>query len=306
MDENLVVEIHKRRNEMRFKQVVATALKVSNSVQLINIESTDESDASSSSILSENGSDADFPQEGLEALEIRGTTWPPSRGVDVRKAKGKPRNKQFSFSSKKVRQLEKDNKNEKSESKNSTPKEVSSVLPSSVRHFSYTGPPPRPSPWKEVYLTVMKPKEELADESVKKNASRIREKKEEINRLEQIRTLRKQLAKTMDSIKRKTSYIRRRNTPEENDDLSSGELSDGSSCTSKSSASASASSVTSNSCYLTSDDNSDDSSRGDHDSAVIGAHGHLILTVRRLVTGKKGLAKLRGFFRRERNVVLPM
>ena len=296
---------------MRLKQAAGNTPKGSTSMQMIDIESTDESpsDESSLSNLSENGSDAAF---SLEGLEIRGTAWPLSGHVDVRKAKVKHHNKQFSFSSKKVRQFVNENSDVKSESRNSTPKEVSSAPPPPVRHFSYTGPPPRPSPWKEVYLTVIKPKEELADESVKINAPRIREKKERINRLEQIRALRKQLAKTMDSINRKTSSIRHRNTPEEFDDSSSGEFSLRSTSTSTSSVTTSASSGTSSSCHLTSDDRSDDSSidgyyKGDDDTAVTGALGDLFMSVRSLVTGRKGVAKSRGFFRRQkRNMISPM
>lgn len=308
-EENYMITMHKRRNEVRLRQAAGTKPNVSSSVQILDIESTDESlsDSSSSSTLSDSESNIALPQEDLEALEIRGTPWPPSRDVDARKEK--QGNKKFSFSPKKEDPLERDTKTGQSDSRNSTPKESNSAPHAPVRHFSYTGPPPRPSPWKEVYLTMIKPKEELADESLQRQEGKSRVKKKHINRDEKIRALRKQLAKKIDSIKRKTSYIRRRNTPEDQivgqESLGvaecGGEMSDERSSTSASPASTGASSATSSGTSIISDDSFDESSIGCYSRADDDS------TVERLYNGEKDAAgkshKLRS---QKQNKVSPM
>lgn len=128
--------------------------------------------------------------------------------------KEKPRKKFFPFGSK-DRQSQNASKADKQDSRNSPTKDINSAPPAPARHFSYTVPPPRPSPWKEVYLTMIKPNEQLAEVNMDKNVQQAHDKKKRKNREEQIRALRKQVSRRFDSIKRKTSYIRRRNTPEE-------------------------------------------------------------------------------------------
>ena len=153
MNECHAAKIHTRRNKMRLKEAVGTALKASPSVELLNIESTDDSllGESSSSISLENDSDINLPQELLQALKIYGTPWPHSRHRDAR-VRSVKHHKEFSFSREEERKLEKGNKADQSEYRNSPPKELSSALSAPLRHFSYTWPPPRPSPWKEVYM----------------------------------------------------------------------------------------------------------------------------------------------------------
>lgn len=69
LDENNLVETHKKRNEMRLKQTANTP-KVSTSVEIMDIESSDGSVSSSTSTstFSETGSDVCLPQEELEDL----------------------------------------------------------------------------------------------------------------------------------------------------------------------------------------------------------------------------------------------
>lgn len=220
-EEKRIVEFHKRQNKIRFKQAAGMEPKVSSSVEMIDIESHDESLSdessslcSSSSFSSESDSHVALQQEDLQALEIRGTPWPPCRvlgEVDVRRPK--PPKKKISLRSKE-RKMEQVSKRDQSDSTKLPPKKQSSAPPAPVRHFSHTGPPPRPSPWKEVYLTMIKPNEQLVEENMKRRAGS-RQKKKRFDREEKIHSLRKELAKKFDSVKRKTSYIRRRNTPED-------------------------------------------------------------------------------------------
>lgn len=80
------VKIHKRRNKKKLKQGIANGStpKISDSEEMMDIGSTDQSltDGSSSrsswsSISSEDDGDLDLPEDVLQALEIRGTSWPP-------------------------------------------------------------------------------------------------------------------------------------------------------------------------------------------------------------------------------------
>ena len=318
--ENHEVEIHKRRNVMRLKQAGDTIPNVSTSVDVIDIESSEESlsEASSSSILSGNKRNVALPREELKALEICGTPWPPSRNNEVRKAR--LQKKKFFFSSKEGHQLKKDNMGDLSEHRNLSAKEFSSEP---VRHFSYSapGPPPRPSPWKEIYLAMIKPKERQAEGSMKENARKNREKRKHINREEQIRALRKQLSTKINSIKRKTSYIRRHNTPQdrktEQDTLGVADGgrddSDKRSSTSICPASTTSSSAASDSTSIISDDSFEFKETsigcyrgGDESTVKVSQEKMLPNVMKSLVHGNKGAAKSCGMFRRKKNKVFPM
>ena len=92
LTENNSIETHKKRNEMRLKQTANTP-KVSTSVEIMDIESSDgsESSSTSTSTFSETGSDVCLPQEELEALVICGKAWQPTQEageVCVRKVEG--------------------------------------------------------------------------------------------------------------------------------------------------------------------------------------------------------------------------
>lgn len=73
---------------------------------------------------------------------------------------------------------------------------VRSVPSANVCRFRYSGPPPRPSPWKEVYLTMIKANEQIAEESLRKN-EQVNQIKERLVNTKQISGSRKQLAKTI-------------------------------------------------------------------------------------------------------------
>lgn len=197
LNENNLVETQKKRNEMRLKHSANTP-KVSTSVDIMDIESSDESVSSSTSTstFSEAGSDVCLPQEELEALVICGKAWQlrqEAGEVCVRKVEGlKSRKKKFFLRSKKGRQLQ---MNKKSEI-NLASKGVRSVPSANVCRFRYSGPPPRPSPWKEVYLTMIKANEQMAEESLRKN-EQVNQIKERLVNTKQISGSRKQLAKTI-------------------------------------------------------------------------------------------------------------
>ena len=197
LDENNLVETHKKRNEMRLKQTANTP-KVSTSVEIMDIQSSDGSVSSSTSTstFSETGSDVCLPQEDLEALVICGKAWQPTHEageVCVRKVEGlKSRTKKFFVRSKKDRQLQMKKKSEI----NLASTGVRSVPSANVCRFGYSGPPPRPSPWKEVYLTMIKANEQIAEESLRKN-EQVNQIKERLVNTKQISGSRKQLAKTI-------------------------------------------------------------------------------------------------------------
>ena len=306
------VEIHKRQNALRLKEAAESAPNVSNSVELIDIESREESpsEVSSSSTLSENERNIALPQEELDALKICGTPWPPGRDNDV--VEPKVCQMKFSFTPTEERQLEKDNKKVGSKS---PPKESSQAGPSPVRHFGYSGPPPRPQPWKEVYLTMIKPKEKQADESMRAKGLRNRDRKK-INRQDQIRALRKHLDLKISSIKRRSSYIRRHNTPEEQGKLGVADCgmddSDESSFESVSPASTTSSSTASDSSSITSDDSFEFEesrishyNRGDDESTVKNAHRKMLPNAN-IDHTQKGVGKSWRMLGQKRNKVFPM
>lgn len=309
---NDAVEIHKRQNALRMKEAAESAPNVSNSVELIDIESGEESpsDVSSSSTLSENDRNIALPQEELDALKIYGTPWPPGRDNDV--VEPKVCQMKFSFAPTEERQLEKDNKKVGSKS---PPKASSPAEPSPVHHFGYTGPPPRPQPWKEVYLTMIKPKEKQADESMRARGQRNRDRRK-INRQDQIRALRKQLALKISSIKRRSSYIRRHNTPEEQGKLGVADCglddSDESSFTSVSPGSTTSSSTASDSSSITSDDSFEFEescishyNRGDDESTVKKAHRKMLPNAN-IDHTQKGVGKSWRMLGQKDNKVFPM
>ena len=197
LNENNLVETHKKRNEMRLMHSANTP-KVSTSVEIMDIESSDGSVSSSTSTstFSETGSDVCLPQEEPEALVICGKAWQPRQEtgeVCVRKVEGlKSRKKKFFLRSKKDDQLQMNNNSET----NLASKGVRSVPSANVCRFRYSGPPPRPSPWKEVYLTMIKANEQMAEESLRKN-EQVNQIKERLVNTKQISGSRKQLAKTI-------------------------------------------------------------------------------------------------------------
>lgn len=295
---------------MRFIEAVGTAPKASRSVETFDVESTDDSlsDESSSSIPLENDSDIDLPQELLQALKIYGTPWPHSRHKDARVRSAK-HHKEFSLSREEERKLEKGNKAGQREYRNSTPKELRSAPSVPGRYFSYTGPPPRPSPWKEVYLTMIKPNEQLAEKRLKTKTLKTSAKKKKANG-EHISVLREQLAKKINSIKRKTSSIWRHNTPEEEELLgvaiSVGKDSNGSSST----RGRPASRTSYSSCLISNDSFGelciDRFYKGCDESAVTGAHGDMIRNVKSLDADGMNTGKTRRLFTRKHNKVSPM
>ena len=197
LNENNLSETHKKRNKMRLKQSANTPI-VSTSVEIMDIESSDGSVSSSTSTstFSETGSDVCLPQEELEALVICGKAWQPRQEAGelcVRKVEEvKSRRKKYFFLSKKERQLQMNRKSEI----NLASKGVRSVPSANVCRFRYSGPSPRPSPWKEVYLTMIKANEQMAEESLRKN-EQVNQIKERLVNTKQISASRKQLAKTI-------------------------------------------------------------------------------------------------------------
>ena len=308
MSEGRVLRNHKRRKRVGLQQAAGTTPKVSPSLEIQDIESTDDSP---SSTLSESNSDMEY----VEASEKCGTQWLPSKQVRKSEVRKAGHRKKFVFSPKKEHQVGRDNEPKGSENGNSSPKEPSSAPPVPVRHFRHTGPPPRPSPWKEVYLTMIKPNEQLVEASFETITRRGYEKKKQKDTAKQISVLRKQLAQRIDSIKRKSSYVRRRNTPDDGDFCSEPVraelLSDGSSskgecysCTTSSSSNGSrSSSVNSNDTFMES--STDRYYKRYDESAVTGGHGDLIRTLKRLDRGKN-VVTIRRLFRGRQNKVFPM
>lgn len=319
------VKNHRRHNAMRFKQAASTIPKASSSIKVMDIKSsnTDESSTNSSSScsssLSDSGSYIDLPSETLESLKVRGTPWPPRADIDSRQAK--QRSKSFSSGSEKDCQSE---KGSEADLRDSSPKEPESAPPAPVRHFRYTGytaPLPRPSPWKQVYLTMIKPKEEEAEETMKKKEKWSREKRKRIRREEEVYDLRRALSGYFDSLLRIPSFFRRRNTP---DALVEGQSplgvrdyhdyrdhrdflsEDGSSTTVSPASTSSSSSATSQSISLKSEDSFDEIaasislSYGDDESKVSEVPSTS------LNQGKKSAGKLFGLISRKRNKVSPL
>lgn len=311
-ENNEAVEIHKRQNALRMKEAAESAPNVSSCVEVIDIESWEESpsDVSSSSTLSEIDRNIALPQEELDALKICRTPWPPGRDSDV--VEPKVRQMKFSSAPTEERQLEKDDG--KVGSKSPT-KESSPAEPSPVRHFGYSGAPPRPQPWKEVYLTIIKPKEKEAEESMRAKGQRSRDRRK-ITRQDQIRALRKQLALKISSIKRRSSYIRRHNTPEEQDKLGVTDCdtddSDERSLTSVCPASTTSSSTASDSSSITSDDSFEFEescisryNRKDNESSVKNAHRKM-LPNSNIDHTQNGVGKSWRIFGQKHNKVFPM
>ena len=308
------VKFHQRRHKKKLKQGMTdgSTPKISDSVEMMDNGSTDQSSTdgslSRSSISSEDDSDLDLPEDVLQALEIRGTSCLPREG-DVRKEK--QRKKFFPFGSKE-RQSQNASKADKQDSRNSPIKEVNSAPPAPVPHFSYTAPLPRPSAWKEVYLTMIKPNEQLAEVNMDKYVQQAHEKKKRKNREEQIRALRKQLSRRFDSIKRKTSHIQRRNTPEERQNYwgvahRDGEESYDGSSSSVSPASTSSSSTSAYSSSIKSEDSFEEivSSIGCHYRGDVGSKVPQAYNTS-LDHGKKTTWKTPALFRGKKNKVSPM
>lgn len=314
LNENNLVETQKKRNEMRLKHSANTP-KVSTSVEIMDIESSDgsvsssTSSSTSTSTFSETGSDACLPQEELEALVICGKAWQPRQEagageVCVRKVEGlKSRTKTFFVRSKKDRQLQ---INKKSEI-NLASTGVRSVPSANVCRFRYSGPPPRPSPWKEVYLTMIKANEQMAEESLRKN-EQVNQIKERLVNTKQISGSRKQLAET---IKRQ-----RCNAPEErvteSEPDNAGFLGDERTSGSLNPASTRSSPTASRGTFITSDDGPEESfssadcyySGNNESPDDARVNGDIIL--RKLDSAKKvAKRKSHRLIRRKRNKVSP-
>ena len=162
---------------------------------------------------------------------------------------------------------------------------------------------------------MIKPNEQLAEERMKTKMLKTSVTKKKVDGEEQISVLREQLAKKINSIKIKTSTIRRHNPPEEEELLgvaiSVGKDSNGSSSTPGSPASRTSSSAASYSSCLISNDSFgelciDGLYTGCDESAVTGAHGDMIRTVKGLDDDGMNTGRPRRLFRRKHNKVSPM
>ena len=212
--ENQPMLSKKRQSALRYKQAaMSSSSEMLSSLKLMDMESSTESftDSSLSSTLSESATNYEPSQEDLQALQICGTPWMPQR--DLENCKPKQRWNIFPFAVKKNSPKSNCEKAQHDHAGVSTKEEAKPVP---VRHFGYTAPLPRPSPWKEVYFSMIKPSEEDADGAMKRQARWRGEKKKQINREEDIQELRRKLSQKIDPMRRKTSHLCRQNTPDKN------------------------------------------------------------------------------------------
>ena len=295
--EKELVKIHKRRNKMRLKQAAVNSTEVSNSVEVIDCES----EKSPTSSLKQSPNDNDSRQE--TSPRMNGTASPLENKVeDAQIPKAADPKKLFSGPVR-ASNLKNTNANIKWDQKRSndtSTKEHSCAPEAPVRHFGYTAPLLRPSPWKEVYLTYIKPKEERAEERMTtRRQHRRTKKKPEVDkkRAQKIRILRKELAKTIDSVKRDKSSKKRCNSPTNLELLFEPAPAtlfwNRDSSTSVASASTTTSDSQSSDFISFSDDDSSHEQSSDglsyegyDDSCVMAAHGDLIRTLKSLGFGK--------------------
>ena len=313
-EESEKVKVHRRRNKVTFKPDNGCAPRVSNNVEILDCNSRNNSlsDKSSSSSPLKSGKDIDFKRSSFQSSAISGT--------DTEVCKATNLDKVFSVREKQPKvsdDNEAESKLDQIESSNAPRKKQSEGR--SVPHFSYTVPPPRPSPWKEVYLTFIKPKEERAEQNMKSKTKRRCVKKKQVDRekAQKIRVLTKLLAKKIDSTRKKASSTRHCNSPADQDILFEPATATlfwfrRSSSTSVTSASTSSSASQSSSDFSSyNDDSSEEPSidglcyKGYDDSSVIAAQGDLIRTLKSLGC-KKDVRQARGLFVRKRNKVSPM
>ena len=217
----IFTEHQKSQNALEYKQATPSMPKRLSDMKPMDIKFsmhsfTDSSQSSTwSSTLSESDNDYELSQGDFQALQIRGTQWLPQRNGEVSQAKQKWN--VFPFAFKKNPQQKNCEKADLNDSRISQKMADRNPVPSARPcHFGYIAPLPRPSPWKEVYVKMIKPNEEQADETIKRQTQWSGEKKRQINREKDIQELRRKLTKRIASIRRKTSHLCRQNTPDEN------------------------------------------------------------------------------------------
>ena len=291
------VTIHKRRNKMRLKQAAENSTEVSNSVEVLDYES----EKSPTSSLKQSPNDIDSRRE--TSPRMNGTTSTLENNVeDAQIHKAADPKKSFSgpVRESNLKNTKADNKCNQKTSNDTSTKEHSCAPEAPVRHFGYTAPLLRPSPWKEVYLTYIKPKEERAEESMQTRTQHRRTKKKpevDKKRAQKIRIFRKELAKTIDSVKRDKSSRKRCNSPANLELLFEPApatlfWNKGSSTSVTSASTRTSDSRSSHFISLSDDDSSHEQSidglsyEGYDDSCVMAAHGDLIRTLKSLGFGK--------------------
>lgn len=314
--EKELVKIHKRRNKMRLKQAAANSTQVPNSAEVLDYES----EKSPTSSLKQSPHDIDSQRK--TSPRINGTASALENNVEDAQAH-KAADPKRSFSgpvrASNLKNTKAKIKCNQERSNDTSTKEHSCAPEAPVRHFGYTAPLPRPSPWKEVYLTYIKPKEERAEESMKtRTQHKCTKKRRKVDkeRAQKIRILRKELAKKIDSVKPKKSFKKRYNSPA-NLVLLFEPAPATMFCNRDSSTSVtSASTTTSNSqrsdfVSLSDNDSCDEQSidglsyEGYDESSVMAAHGDLIRTLKSLGFGKIA-RQARGLFVRKQSMVCPI
>lgn len=292
-----LVTIHKRRSKMRLKQAAENSTEVSNSVEVLDYES----EKSPNSSLKQCPNDIDIRRETSPRMN-RTTSTLENNVEDAQIHKAADPNKSFSrpVRESNLKNTKADNKCNQKTSNDTSTKEHSCAPEAPVRHFGYTAPMLRPSPWKEVYLTYIKPKEERAEDSMQTRTQHRRTKKKpevDKKRAQKIRIFRKELAKTIDSVKRDKSSRKRCNSPANLELLFEPAPATlfwnrGSSTSVTSASTRTSDSQSSHYISLSDDDSSHEQSidglsyEGYDDSCVMAAHGDLIRTLKSLGFGK--------------------
>lgn len=213
--ENQLLLSKKRQSALRYKQAArSSSSKLLSRIKLMDMESSTESFTDSSlsstwsSTLSESAANYEPSQEDLQALQIRGTPWLPQR--DLENCKPKKQWNMFPFA------FKKNSSGSHCENAHDDHARVSpneEAKPPPLRHFGYTAPLPRPSPWKEVYVEMIKPSEEEADGAIKRQARWRGEKNKQIY-TEDIQELRRKLSKKIDPLRENRSHLCSQNTPD--------------------------------------------------------------------------------------------
>ena len=216
--ENQLVLSKKRQSALTYKQAaMSSSSKLLSSIKLMDMESSTESFTDSSlsstwsSTLSESAANYEPSQEDLQALQICGTPWLPQR--DLENYKPKKLWNIFPFAFKKNSSGSNcENAQHDDHARLSTNEEAK---PPPLRHFGYTAPLPRPSPWKEVYVEMIKPSEEEAYGAIKRQARWRGEENKQI-KTKDIQELRRKLSKKIDHLRGNTSHLCSQNTPDKN------------------------------------------------------------------------------------------
>ena len=185
IEETPVVEIHlncpaytgSRESPLELRQDPAAAAAVSSSVEVLDIESDEQSLSDTSSFLSDDECDVASPQD-LEddfSLEVRGKSCLP-RNVQITGL-----GRQDDFHSRGLASVESpacsSSRNERQLQQGTSgygkSRKLAKVCPGPSVHQSTRNislPPPRPSEWQQVYSKVLKEREQLADEKLKKRS----------------------------------------------------------------------------------------------------------------------------------------